>query len=177
MRIGADGRLCAINPEYGFFGVAPGTSFKTNPNMMKTLMANSFYPTLPLNGARETATRDPRWEGLTDSRPAEMLAWQGKPWQPGAPTAENFLHQLVSEGREGQVHLAGLRRKHPGPEMDHCQGRRGRFGRGPGNPDWICARARSLDKDGLRMPEETLAELCSINREEWWGSLKIPELS
>jgi GTP-dependent phosphoenolpyruvate carboxykinase len=77
--------------------------------MMKTLMANSFYPTLYPNAARETPIREPWGEGMTDSRPAEMLAWQGKPWQPGAPAAENFPHQLVSDGREGQVHLAGLR--------------------------------------------------------------------
>ena len=87
VRIGADGRLYAINPEFGFFGVAPGTSFKTNPNMMRTLRANSFYPTLYTNMALNAETNEPWWEGMEDARPAKMLDWRGSPWQPGTPAA------------------------------------------------------------------------------------------
>jgi phosphoenolpyruvate carboxykinase (GTP) len=86
-RIGADGRLYAINPEFGFFGVAPGTSFKTNPNMMRTLRVNSFYPTLYTNMALNAETNEPWWEGMEDARPAKMLDWRGSLWQPGTPAA------------------------------------------------------------------------------------------
>jgi phosphoenolpyruvate carboxykinase (GTP) len=96
MRIGADGRLYAINPEYGFFGVAPGTSFKTNPNMMRTLRANSFYPTLYTNVALNAESREPWWEGMTDSPPAKMIDWRGNPWPPGSPAAHPNSRFTVS---------------------------------------------------------------------------------
>ena len=78
INIGPDGRLYAINPEAGFFGVAPGTSDKTNPYMMKTLRNDKFYPTLFTNTALDTETNSPWWEGLTDKAPARLLDWQGK---------------------------------------------------------------------------------------------------
>ena len=77
---GPDGRLYAINPEAGFFGVAPGTSDKTNPNMMKTLRNDKFYPTLFTNTALDTRTNSPWWEGVTETPPEPMLDWQGKPY-------------------------------------------------------------------------------------------------
>jgi phosphoenolpyruvate carboxykinase (GTP) len=79
---GPDGRLYAINPEAGFFGVAPGTSDKTNPNMMKTLRADKFYPTLFTNTGLDTGTNSPWWEGMTDTMPETMLDWQGRPYDP-----------------------------------------------------------------------------------------------
>ncbi|MHB9155493.1 MAG: phosphoenolpyruvate carboxykinase (GTP) [Endomicrobiales bacterium] len=85
MKIGEDGRLWAINPEAGFFGVAPGTSPKTNPNMLKTLMNDKFYPTLFTNTALDTDTNEPWWEGLSEP-PAHLLDWQGKPWDPASGT-------------------------------------------------------------------------------------------
>jgi phosphoenolpyruvate carboxykinase (GTP) len=78
---GPDGRLYAINPEAGFFGVAPGTSDKTNPNMMKTLRNDKFYPTLFTNTALDTQTNSPWWEGLTETPPEHLLDWQGKPYE------------------------------------------------------------------------------------------------
>jgi phosphoenolpyruvate carboxykinase (GTP) len=87
VRIGADGRLYAMNPEFGFFGVAPGTSFKTNPNMMRTLQANSFYPTLYTNVALNAETNEPWWEGMEDVRPAKMSDWRGNLWQSGTSAA------------------------------------------------------------------------------------------
>ena len=81
---GPDGRLYAINPEAGFFGVAPGTSDKTNPNMMKTLRGDKFYPTLFTNTGLDTDTNSPWWEGLTDTPPAHMLDWQGSPATPAS---------------------------------------------------------------------------------------------
>lgn len=82
MNVGPDGRLYAINPEAGFFGVAPGTSDKTNPNMMKTLRAGKVYPTLFTNTGVVATTNSPWWEGLTDKVPENMLDWQGNPYDP-----------------------------------------------------------------------------------------------
>jgi len=80
LNIGPDGRLWAINPETGFFGVAPGTSMKTNPNMMRTLKKGTFYPTLFTNTALNTDTNEPWWEGMDGARPKNIVDWQGLPW-------------------------------------------------------------------------------------------------
>ena len=80
MNIGPDGRLWAINPEAGFFGVVPGTSMKTNPNMMRALKKGAFYPTLLTNTALDTDTNEPWWEGADGDMPKHLLDWQGKAW-------------------------------------------------------------------------------------------------
>ena len=83
MNVGPDGKLCAINPEAGFFGVAPGTSMKTNPNMIRTLKGRNFYPTLYTNVGRDVDTNEPWWDGL-DGPPTNTEDWQGRPWKPGS---------------------------------------------------------------------------------------------
>jgi phosphoenolpyruvate carboxykinase (GTP) len=80
MHIGSDGRLWAINPEAGFFGVAPGTSMKTNPNMVRTLKNDKFYPTLFTNTALNMDTNEPWWEGMDSVMPKNLLDWQGRAW-------------------------------------------------------------------------------------------------
>jgi phosphoenolpyruvate carboxykinase (GTP) len=77
MRIGEDGRLWAVNPEYGFFGVAPGTNYHTNPNAMKTIeKGNSVFTNVAL-----TEDGDVWWEGL-ENPPARATSWKGEPWTP-----------------------------------------------------------------------------------------------
>jgi phosphoenolpyruvate carboxykinase (GTP) len=77
MRIGEDGRLWAVNPEYGFFGVAPGTNEHTNPNAMRTInIGNSVFTNVAL-----TEDGDVWWEGL-ENPPAHATSWKGEPWSP-----------------------------------------------------------------------------------------------
>jgi phosphoenolpyruvate carboxykinase (GTP) len=84
INVGSDGRLYAINPESGFFGVAPGTSDITNPQMMKTLRAGKFYPTLFTNTGLNTLDNSPWWEGLPDPGKIPLLDWQGNTWDSGS---------------------------------------------------------------------------------------------
>lgn len=86
LNIGPDGRLWAINPERGFFGVAPGTSVKTNPNMLRALKNNKFYPTLFTNTALNTDTNEPWWEGIDGEVPQHIIDWQGHPWSVSSGT-------------------------------------------------------------------------------------------
>ncbi|MDP1822563.1 MAG: phosphoenolpyruvate carboxykinase (GTP) [Archangium sp.] len=79
LRVGEDGRLWAVNPENGYFGVAPGTNMKSNPNAMKTISKNTIFTNVAV-----TKDGDVWWEGLDGEVPDELTDWKGQPWKKGS---------------------------------------------------------------------------------------------
>jgi len=83
MHIASDGTLRAINPEAGFFGVAPGTNIKTNPNVISAAHHNTIFT----NVAITAKSHEPWWEGMDGAPPDGLISWKGAPWKPGSETA------------------------------------------------------------------------------------------
>ncbi|MDP2270400.1 MAG: phosphoenolpyruvate carboxykinase (GTP) [Archangium sp.] len=79
LRVGDDGRLWAVNPENGYFGVAPGTNMKSNPNAMKTISKNTIFTNVAV-----TKDGEVWWEGLDGEVPEELTDWKGQPWKKGS---------------------------------------------------------------------------------------------
>jgi phosphoenolpyruvate carboxykinase (GTP) len=87
LRVGADGGLYAINPEYGFFGVAPGTNVKSNPNALASTKKNTIFTNVALNKKDNTVW----WEGLDKNPPEDAIDWKGNPWN-GKASTEKGAH-------------------------------------------------------------------------------------
>ena len=101
MQIGPDGYLRAINPEAGFFGVAPGTGMKTNPNVMDALTHNTIFTNTGM-----TPSGEPWWEGIGSEPPAGLITWRGEKWDPSKGVAAQPNSRYTVPANQSPKHFA-----------------------------------------------------------------------
>src|SRR5207253_2990759 len=174
MKFGADGRLYAINPEAGFFGVAPGTSTKTNPSAMLTLDGNCIF-----TNTAYTDDGDVWWEGMTEQPPAHLIDWKRQDWTPdaGRPAAHPnarftapadpaklpklFYVNWFRKGDDGKFLWPGFGENSRVLEwvLERCAG----TGEADETPIGYVPSAGALELEGLDLTDDQVAELLKVD--------------